>query len=210
KWMRSHARRLHKMLTVPLYESANHAWSQVNCALLSRAELEEQVLATQGEYELAREKLLRKETPDGQELRQMPQVPYLFRLPYARSTPQALETITALGLRVVLWDVVAENGSDCTKIINARRAAARAVQTVRPGSIILMHANLVPKGSAQLLKELVALLRGKGYRFATVGELLSLGEPETVMDGYFCRPGDNLQLDKKFGPRGTGISRHGR
>ena len=207
KWMRSHARRLRQIMTVPFFEVANHAWSHGNCALLSRAELEAQVLATQGEYELVREKLLSQNSQDGQDLQRMPQVPHLFRLPYARSTPQALEVIAALGLRVVLWDVVAENGSDCTNIINARRAAARAAQTVRPGSIILLHANLVPRGSAQLLKELVALLRDKGYRFVTVGELLSLGEPETVMDGYFCRPGDNLQLDKKFGPKGTGVGR---
>ena len=54
------------------------------------------------------------------------------------------------------------------------------------------------------LRETVAELRARGYRFATVGELLRMGAPETVRDGYFSRPGDNRALDKKFGVDGTG------
>ena len=40
--------------------------------------------------------------------------------------------------------------------------------------------------------------------FVKLSELLSMGEPETVRDGYFSKAGDNKSLDKKFGIDGTG------
>ena len=81
---------------------------------------------------------------------------------------------------------------------------ARVAGQVRPGAIILFHANRVPKGSASMLKETVGELQRKGYRFVTVGELLKLGEPQRTRDGYFNKPGDNLSLDTHFGIDGTG------
>ena len=74
----------------------------------------------------------------------------------------------------------------------------------KPGSILLFHANLVPKGTANLLREVVAILSEDNYVFVKAGDLLSMGEPETVRDGYFSRPKDNYALDKKFGVDGTG------
>ena len=42
------------------------------------------------------------------------------------------------------------------------------------------------------------------YIFLKVSDLLDIGEPETVRDGYFSRPKDNYALDRKFGVDGTG------
>ncbi|MBQ3395938.1 MAG: hypothetical protein IJG55_06380, partial [Synergistaceae bacterium] len=66
------------------------------------------------------------------------------------------------------------------------------------------HANLVPKGTVNLLREVVNILENDGYIFVSVSELLRMGEPETVRDGYFTSPKDNYMLDKKFGIDGTG------
>ena len=74
----------------------------------------------------------------------------------------------------------------------------------KPGSILLFHANLVPKGTVNLLREVVDIFAGEGYEFVKVSELLMMGEIESVRDGYFSRPGDNYALDKKFGIDGTG------
>ena len=127
----------------------------------------------------------------------------LFRLPYGRNSQQALKIIAELGLRVVQWDVAAEAG-DNSKPERAKRSAKLVASMTKPGSILLFHANLVPKGTINLLREVVSILSEDDYVFVKAGDLLEMGEPETVRDGYFSRPKDNYALDKKFGVDGTG------
>ena len=49
-------------------------------------------------------------------------------------------------------------------------------------------------------------LSAKGFRFATVSDLLRQGTPETVDQCYEMKPGDNRYIDAKFGD-GTGAHR---
>ena len=194
KWMRTHSRRVKQIMSESIFEIANHNWSHGNCALLSPEGLRAQILWTQAEYELLREEA---EIDAGDD------VPVLFRLPYGRSSESALRIIAELGLRVIQWDVAAEAG-DNTNPVRAKRNAKRVVKMTRPGSILLFHANLVPKGTVNLLREVVSELENDGYIFVSVSELLRMGTPETVRDGYFTNPKDNYALDKKFGIDGTG------
>ena len=194
KWMRTHARRVKQIMTAKNFEIANHNWSHGNCALLSPEGLKAQVLWTQSEYELLREEA---------GLDDVQPVPSLFRLPYGRSSESAVKTINELGLRVIQWDVAAEAG-DNSNIKRAKKSAVRVANMTKPGSILLFHANLVPKGTINLLREVVSILQAKGYEFVKVSELLEMGEPEVTRDGYFTKPGDNRALDKKFGIDGTG------
>ena len=203
KWMRTHARRVRQIMTEPLFEIGNHAWSHGNCALLSPEGLKAQVMWTQAQYELLRENVLQAYRESGAPGPDIPAVPRLFRLPYGRSSERALKSLADMGLRVIQWDVAAEAG-DNSNPKRARRAGRRVASMVRPGSILLFHANRVPKGTALLLREVVDALQGVGYRFVTVGELLEMGQPQTVRDGYFTYPGDNRALDRKFGVDGTG------
>lgn len=195
KWMRTHSRRVKEIMTEgKLFEIGNHNWSHGNCALLSEEGLKAQILWTQSEYELLREE---------SGVDDIPEVPLLFRLPYGRNNNRALKIIAGLGLRVIQWDVAAEAG-DNSDINRAKRNARKVAAMTKPGSILLFHANLVPKGTVNLLREVVNILEGEGYEFVKVSELLTMGEIETVRDGYFSRPWDNHALDKKFGIDGTG------
>lgn len=195
KWMRTHSRRVKQIMHEPLFEIANHNWSHGNAALLSDEGLKAQILWTQAEYELLREEA---------GIEGIPKVPVLFRLPYGRSSQRALKTIASLGLKVIQWDVAAESGRDNTNIKRAERSANLVASMTRPGSILLFHANAVPRGTIVLLRETVRVLEEKGYVFVKVSELLEMGEAETVRDGYFSRPGDNRMLDYRFGADGTG------
>ena len=188
----------------PQFEIANHAWSHGNFALLSPAGLRAQVLWTQAQYELLRQQAQSEAKAQGRAEPAIAPVPTLFRLPYGRCNDQALQALANLGVQVVQWDVVAESGADNTRIEHARHEAHLVASQVRPGSILLFHANLVPKGSAQLLRETVAELRAKGYRFVTTSALLGMGKPQRTMNGYFTSPGDNKALDSQFGVDGTG------
>ena len=203
KWMRTHAGRVRQIMADPLFEIGSHAWNHGNCALLSDEGIRAQVLWTQAQYELLREDVLQSFKEAGEEAPAIPPVPTLFRLPYGRSSESALKMLAALGMRVVQWDVTAENGSSGMPAL-ARRNGVLAAKKAAPGSILLFHANLVPKGTAALLRETVAEMRARGYRFVTVGELLGMGRAETVRDGYFNAPGDNRSLDVRFGIDGTG------
>ncbi len=199
KWIRTHSRRVKQIMSESeLFEIGNHNWSHGNCALLSDEGLKAQILWTQAEYEL-----LREETG----LEDLPEVPELFRLPYGRNSKRALETIAGLGLRIIQWDVAAESGADNTNINRAKRGAKKVAAMTRSGSILLFHANLVPKGTASLLRFTLDELEEQGYVFVKVSELLKMGNPETTRDGYFTNPGDNKALDKKFGVDGTGRRR---
>ena len=195
KWMRTHSRRVKQIMSEEIFEIGNHNWSHGNCALLSEDGLRAQILWTQAEYEL-----LREETG----FENINAVPKLFRLPYGRNSEKSLKIISDLGLRIIQWDVAAEAG-DNTNIKTAKRNAKKVAAITKSGSILLFHANLVPKGTANLIKELIKILKSQGYEFFTVSELLQLGEPECVRIGYFNRPGDNVYLDKKFGTYGTGL-----
>ena len=194
KWMRTHSRRVKQIMSDPIFELANHNWSHGNCALLTDEGLRAQILWTQSEYELLREEAGLSDIPESMTL---------FRLPYGRNSQASLKTIAELGLRVIQWDVAAEAG-DNSNPKRAKRSAKLVASMTKPGSILLFHANLVPKGTVNLLREVVDILSGDDYVFVKVSDLLRMGEPETVRDGYFSRPKDNYALDKKFGIDGTG------
>lgn len=202
KWMRTHADRVRLLLQqTDIFEIGNHAWTHGNFALLDDNGMREQVLWTQAQYELLAESAgiqYGKQSAFG--------VPRLFRLPYGRCNERALRQLASLGMRVIQWNVVAESGSDNTNLKIARQEAQRVASQISPGAIVLFHANLVPKGSANLLREFVSILRHEGYSFVKVSALLDMGTPEMTMDGYFERPGDNHALDGKFGKNGTGLS----
>lgn len=203
KWMRTHAGRVRQVMAEPLFEIGNHAWTHGNFGIMNPPQMREQALWTQAQYEILREEALAEAADAGRPAPDIPALPTLFRLPYGRCTEQALTLLAGLGFQVIQWDVVADVAGDNNLPGQARDIAAK----VRPGSIILFHANRVPKHSCELLKDVVEDLRRRGYRFVTVGELLRLGEPVRAQDGYFLTPGDNKALDTRFGIDGTGRKR---
>ena len=199
KWMRSHRMRAMQLMADPLFEIGNHAWSHGNFGIMNERSMLEQIRWTQAEYERLREEILAQAVDDGRPVT-LPESMVLFRLPYGRCSDAALKVLAREGLEVIQWDVAAETSGD-----NAIPGLGKQVaDQVQPGSILLFHANRVPRGSAALLTETVDILTRRGYQFVTVGELLKLGDPQRTREGYFNRPGDNLNLDHQFGPDGTG------
>ncbi|MDR0239806.1 MAG: polysaccharide deacetylase family protein [Deltaproteobacteria bacterium] len=201
KWLRSHRERGLQLMADPLFELGNHAWTHGNFGIMDVRSMREQILWTQAYYEDMREELLARARSRGLDAQALVAPALrLFRLPYGRCSPSALRLLHSLGLRVIQWDVSAESAGDNSRPGMAQRVADR----VRPGSILLFHANEVPKGSAALLAGVVPLLQERGFRFVKVGELLALGQAQRSQECYFERPGDNLRYDTMFGADGTG------
>lgn len=200
KWMRSHPLQTMQLMAYPLFELGNHSWTHANLALTNEQETREQVLWTQAQYEIAREELasMAKNRSLDAEMATVPQSMAVFRLPYGRNAAATLDHLTRMGLPVVQWDILGEGGAG-----SAQDVARRVVHEVRPGSIVLMHANAVPKLTHQIVPIVVQELRRQGWRFVTISELLTMGEAESVTEGYFEKPGDNVQFDTGYPGKGT-------
>lgn len=95
--------------------------------------------------------------------------PCLFRPPGGAVNPGVVATAGSLGMRTVTWDVDTRDWS----LPGSGSIYSEAVGHARPGSIVLMHDGGGPRGETlAALPGIIDALRGRGYRFATVTELL--------------------------------------
>jgi peptidoglycan/xylan/chitin deacetylase (PgdA/CDA1 family) len=202
KWMRSHPDKAMQLMADPLFELGNHAWTHGNFALMTEDEVRDQVNWTQAQYELLYEELQARAKARGvaREMARVPDSLRLLRLPYGRNNDQTADILASMGLPIIQWSVEGEQ-DELERTVD--QLVAWNLKKVRPGAIILMHANAVPRKTQRLVPQLVPALRAQGYEFVTVSELLEMGLVETVTDGYFDRPGDNLYVDELFGGKGT-------
>jgi peptidoglycan/xylan/chitin deacetylase (PgdA/CDA1 family) len=117
----------------------------------------------------------------------------LFRFPFGVCSPAALRRVAEAGLTAIQWDVVS---GDPWRAQTAVRIAATVLRQVRPGSIVVAHANGRGWHTARALPAIVSALRARGFRFVTVSELLAAGRPVVVSECYEHRPGDNRDYDR--------------
>jgi len=202
KWMGDHPERAMQLIADPLFQLGNHGWTHGNLRVMDAESVEQQIAWTQREFALLRAALARRAAEAGvpaDEIARLPQQPTALRFPYGVCSPQSLEAAASHGLAAIQWDVISGDASP--------RATPQQLRTVlseaRPGSIIVFHANGNGHGTAQALPEIIAGLRGKGFRLVTIEELLRSGEPVAAPDCYELRPGDNQRYDRLFG-EGTG------
>jgi peptidoglycan-N-acetylglucosamine deacetylase len=95
--------------------------------------------------------------------------PCLFRPPYGAYNSDLVGRARAQGMMTIVWDVDPRDWSTPgTGVVYSR-----IVNAARPGSIILMHDGGGPRGqTVAALPRVITTLRARGYRFATVSELL--------------------------------------
>ncbi len=87
---------------------------------------------------------------------------------------------------------------DPSKTVQAEAIRQGVVSRVKPGSIVVMHANGRGFHTAGALPLVIADLRKRGFEFATVSELLAKGEPVIADSCYERKPGDNARYDRLF------------
>ena len=95
----------------------------------------------------------------------------LFRLPYGTYNEEALNVIGDNGLYAIQWDDVS---GDPDPNIDADRMTNWVLQQVRPGSIIIMHANGRGWHTAVALPAIIEAIRQQGYSLVTVSNLLKI------------------------------------
>ena len=90
----------------------------------------------------------------------------LFRPPYGDYDNLLIDTANAMGLYPIQWDVDSLDWKD----LSASDIAARIVERVKSGSIILCHNNGLH--TAEALPIVIDTLRAKGFTFVPIGELI--------------------------------------
>ena len=96
--------------------------------------------------------------------------PTLFRCPYGEYDDHVIDTVNALGVTAVQWDV----DSLDWKGLSASEITRRVTDGVQPGSIVLFHnaAEHTPEALPGIIESLLA----DGYTLVPVSELLLTGE----------------------------------
>lgn len=188
KWLMSHPERGDQLAADPLFDTGNHTWSHANLTVRTGEAMRRQVddadiaLALRRKEVAAKGCMIPKSSVDGA----------LFRFPYGSCSAESLNYVNDTGHLAIQWDV--DSGDPA--FIGAKGMADDMLRGIRPGSIVLMHANGRGKHTAEALRLLIPALRAKGYRFATVPQLLAAGQPVIAATCYSLKPGDTRVYDE--------------
>lgn len=190
KWLVTHPARAGQLLADPLFEMGNHTWTHWNLGVASGAGMRAQVDAVDGAYAATRASLANI-CPAAKPPPQMG----LFRFPYGSCSPESLSYVNQRGYRAIQWDV--DSGDPWLPMSGARMAAA-VLAAVKPGSIVLMHANGRGFHTGEALARIIPELKARGFGFLTVSELLARGKPVAAATCYGERPGDTAVYDRRW------------
>ena len=187
KWLMSHPARGEQIIADPLFETGNHTWSHGNLSVHGGAYMERQVDDADAAFLLRR----KDAAAAGCALPGVPERPNLFRFPYGTCSPASMSYVNDTGHLAIQWDV--DSGDPA--FLGAKFMADAMLRSIRPGSIVLMHANGRGAHTAEAVRLLVPALQAKGYRFVTVSELLAAGKPVIASTCYGLKPGDTKVYD---------------
>jgi len=161
RWMAKHDAEVRTLLAVPFFEIGTHG--EVH-AHLPMHEVDEQQQEIMGPVRLLKTKYKHPAT--------------LFRPPYGEYNDQTVEAVKALGLKFILWNI--ESG-DPDPTLAAEAIVARVQKRMKPGSVIVMHANGKGKHTREVTETLaVTLLPATGLTPMTVSDLLRCNRSTTT------------------------------
>lgn len=185
-WLETHRRRATELVADPLFEIANHSWSHRVLHSAPAGTIDREILLTEAALEDMRRDAGRLCGVVGRAPAHR-----LFRFPFGSCSAEAAAAANAAGSVVIQWDVVSgdPDGTAAKTIVRAVLAG------VRPGSIVVMHANGRGTHTAEALRIIVPALRARGLRPVTVDDLLAAGRPKSADACYIERSGDTARYD---------------
>lgn len=155
-----------KQLAEMGFEIGNHTFDHKNPVKLSYQELYEELVSTQ--------KIIQKTVGV---------TPRLFRPPYGSINKTVRQVAKELNLQIIMWSLDTEDWRlNSTK----EKIVTKVMNKIRPGDIILMHDRNTR--TIEATAELIPLLRERGYKFVTVGQLLKAKQLEPQIDELTHNP----------------------
>jgi peptidoglycan/xylan/chitin deacetylase (PgdA/CDA1 family) len=116
----------------------------------------------------------------------------LFRFPFGACNATGMKAVNDVGMLAIQWDVSAD---DASPFRTADMIVKDALPAIRPGSIILAHANGRSYHAGAALSRIIAGLKARGFQCVTVSELLAAGKPVMTDTCYDFKPGDTDKYD---------------
>ncbi|MFF2731019.1 polysaccharide deacetylase family protein [Streptomyces sp. NPDC058008] len=160
RWAQEYPSQARSIGTDPLFEIANHSFSHYAfsspCYGLPTVAEEDMRADVERAFTAIRETGARQV------------VPY-FRFPGGCYDDTALKALAPTGVTAVQWDVVSGDAF----ATDADAVAEQVLEGVKPGSLVVMHCTRsAAPVTDEALRRIVPELRGRGYRFVKVSELM--------------------------------------
>ena len=153
RWAARHEDQLRRLLAVPFFDFGTHGYVHAHLPELDRQGQRQEI---ETGVTLLREHFGRQTT--------------LFRPPFGEYDDLTLKLLDELGLRFVLWDVVSR---DPDSTLSREEIVDRVTKKVRPGSIIIFHANGKGTHTRGAIQDIYSeLTETRGLLPVTVSELL--------------------------------------
>ncbi len=188
-WALTHTGRFGAIASDPLFEIANHTWTHANLRTVDEARLKTEVLAPEAAFRAAVTGPLCPRPDAIAPTRRST----LFRFPFGACDPRSMAAVNDAGMAAIQWDV---STGDPSPLMGAKAILEETLRGVRPGSIVLAHANGRGHHTGEALPQILDALEKRGYRFVTVSELLTRGRPVIAETCYDAHPGDTDKYDK--------------
>lgn len=154
KWIEKHDEQVEHLLGIGFFEIGTHGEVHAHLPMLS---VEEQWGEIHRPVKVLREHYAHDAT--------------LFRPPYGEYNDVTVDVVKGLGLRFIQWSI--ESG-DPDPSLSTEQILAQITKRVKPGSIIVFHANGKGKQTRQVVERLTTdVLPHKGLKPMTVSELLN-------------------------------------
>jgi peptidoglycan/xylan/chitin deacetylase (PgdA/CDA1 family) len=158
KWMAKHEEQVDHLLGVGFFEIGTHGEVHAHLPMHDAGAQRTEIL---GPVTMLHEHYAHQAT--------------LFRPPYGEYNDVTVDVVKALGLRFIQWNI--ESG-DPDPTLSAEQILTRVAARVKPGSIIVFHANGKGKQTRQVIEHLTTeTLSRKGLKPMTVSELLNCKPP---------------------------------
>ena len=143
------------------HELGNHSYSHERMLLRTPGYLRREVEST--------DSLIRRAGYTG---------PIHFRPPYGKKLVGLPLYLSRTGRTTIMWDVEPDSYPEVGA--SAERIVSWVTEHARPGSIVLLHVMYSSRReSLRAVPGVIRALEGRGYRFVTVSELLSIRDRET-------------------------------
>jgi peptidoglycan/xylan/chitin deacetylase (PgdA/CDA1 family) len=188
-WLATHHKRAVELMSDPLFLLGNHSWTHHDLHSASAATVAAEIGSTEAELAVVRQAARTAcEIGKAEEKRRY----RFFRFPFGSCAPEGATAANAAGAVVIQWDVVSGD-PDGTSAATIER---NVIPRVKPGSIVVMHANGRGTHTAQALATIVPKLQAEGYKFVRLDELMATGRPVAATSCYIERPGDTARYDE--------------
>lgn len=158
KWMEKHDEQVEHLLGVGFFEIGTHGEVHAHLPMHNAEEQREEISRP---VKVLHEHYAHEAT--------------LFRPPYGEYNDLTVDVVKALGLRFIQWSI--ESG-DPDPSLSTEQILSRVAKRVKPGSIIVFHANGKGKQTRQVIERLtIEVLPHKGLKPMTVSDLLNCNQP---------------------------------